>query len=390
MAGCSRAPPRNRAGTSLNMGSTMPLSGLRVVHLSTVHRLSDPRIRLKECQTLTTAGATVRMIARATPITIDDDVEVTALPEYGTRRQRVLRGQREALRLARDFRPDIIHFHDPELLFAALAMRRVAKTVVYDVHESLPDLVLDRDWIATGGHTAVAHIARVVEPALARACSGFVLVDKRWATRFPDRPWAEVHNAPLLSEFVPRAAGLPTEPHFVYVGEILPERGAHSSVRAVSALTGPARLTLAGPVTDALAQELHELDVHDRLELPGLVGRGDVRRLLQHATAGLALLEPNRAYDDATATKLFEYTASGLPMVLSSTTAHRRFAAQHASAVVVPYDDVEALIAAMTSLSDAARWASLHKAASAADLSDWNDEAGPALIDLYQRLVRNV
>jgi glycosyltransferase involved in cell wall biosynthesis len=311
-----------------------------VVHLSTVHRLSDPRIRLKECRTLSDAGAQVRLIARSSPIEIKDDIDAVALPEIRSRFDRIVTSQRAALQLVREFEPDVVHFHDPELLVLAPLLRRIAPAVVYDVHESLPDLVLDREWIPRWGRKGVGAICRYLEPLLARACSAYVFVDARWAPRFAPRPWAEVANPPLADEFesVERSSP-PVQPHFIYVGELLPERGVHGAVRAVNALDGEPRLTLAGPVADGLADELRALDTHGRLSLPGLVDRTTVHELLTGATAGLVLLEPVPAYDDATATKLFEYLSAGLPMIVSSTTAHRRFADEYGCAVVTDYDD---------------------------------------------------
>jgi glycosyltransferase involved in cell wall biosynthesis len=173
----------------------------------------------------------------------------------------------------------------------------------------------------------------------------------------------------------------------VYIGELLPERGVHSAVRAVSTYDGDARLTLAGPVADGLAGELRALDTHDRLSLPGLVDRATVHELLTGATAGLVLLEPVPAYDDATATKLFEYLSAGLPMIVSSTTAHRRFANKHGCAVVTDYDDDHQLREAMAAVAEPERWRQLHEAAESATMPTWDADGAPALLGLYRRVV---
>ena len=88
------------------------------------------------------------------------------------------------VRQVRRFRPDVVHFHDPELLLLAPLLRWLAPTVIYDVHESLPDLVLDRAWIPGPLRRAVSSVCAVLEPLLARFCTALVLVDGRWGTRF--------------------------------------------------------------------------------------------------------------------------------------------------------------------------------------------------------------
>lgn len=361
------------------------------MHISTVHRLSDPRIRLKQCRSLAAHGATVRLIAQPSPIgEFDDGVETVALRSHASRFERVTRGQLEVLQHIRELAPDIVHFHDPELLALAPAMRGVLR--IYDVHESLPDLVLDRDWIPARLRGLVGQLCGVVEPLLARSCDAFVFVDRRWAPRFPDRPWREIKNSPLEGEFKPvDRSRQPSKPHFVYVGELLEERGVHSAVRCVNALPFDATLTLAGPVSDHLASELHRLDTGGRLRLPGLIDRPTVGALLATATAGLVLLEPVPAYDDATATKIYEYLNAGLPMVLSDTTAHRRIAASSGAAVVVDYDNDDQLVAAMHRLvNDPSHWRGMAAASQAAASSarTWTDEAAD-LIDLYQEVAMN-
>ena len=371
------------------MSDARPLDGLRVVHLSTVHRLSDPRIRLKECQALVDAGAHVRFVARASSIAVRDEVDEVALTPVMSRFARLVSSQREALAAIRDFAPDVIHFHDPELLLLAPVLRRIAPTVIYDVHESLPDLVLDREWIPARARKLVSSVCGWLEPRLSRLCSGVVLVDRRWASRFAPLPWVEITNPPLRDEFgtVDRSSPA-TPPHFVYVGELLPERGVHSAVEAINRISSTVRLTLAGPVSTSLAAELENLDTKSRLELPGLVDRDHVGQLLASATAGLVLLEPVPAYDDATATKIFEYLGTGLPLILSDTTAHRRVEAETDAAIVVPYGDVDALQQTMQRLlDDDATWSRLVEAAQAAarSMPTWDDLV-PALQDFYATL----
>lgn len=362
-----------------------------MLHLSNVHRVSDPRIRLKQCRTLAAAGAAVTLVARASPVDVGGDtVEIHELEPWSGRVRRVVKGFGELLAHARRVEPDVIHFHDPELLALAPLLRRHAPVVIYDVHESLPDLVLDREWIPASARRPVGAVLRRIEPLLVRACSGAVLVDPSWATRLGSRPWASIGNPPLRAEARrSERNGPPAPPHIVYVGELLAERGVHDAVRALGRLPDDHILTLAGPVAPALAAELRELDDTGRLELPGLLGRDQVLDLLDRASVGLVLLAPVPAYDTAVATKIHEYAAAGLPMVLSSTTAHRRIAGESGAAVVVPYGDLDALVDALIEIHERATW--LRTAAAAGRLADrtpsWEDDEAGRLVDFYRRLL---
>jgi len=373
--------------------STTPLAGLRVVHVSSVHHLDDTRIRIKECRSLRDAGAHVTLIARpgAGPVPQDGVISIEA-PQRN-RWARLLTSGWSLARQVRSHQPDLVHFHDPELLPFAKAFARDGAKVIYDVHEDLPRLVLARTWIHRRVRSTVSKLAARVEPLLARACSGFVFVEPHWADRFPDRPHVLVRNAAIVGEFRTENQTAPDTPpasvHFVYVGAISRSRGAVSAVEAINRLDFDARLTLAGPVeSDDLRQQLLALDIHDRLALPGVVDREHVAVLLKSATAGLALLEPTPAYDSARATKLAEYMAVGLPLLLSDTTAHRALIEQASCGLLADFGDPGAIAANMTAVTDAATWQALAAASWNALASEptWESESS-TLIDLYRQLL---
>src|SRR3546814_16643107 len=49
-------------------------------------------------------------------------------------------------------RERIVHFHDPEIIPAALLLHWQGVTVVYDAHEDVPRQILSQRWLPNGSH----------------------------------------------------------------------------------------------------------------------------------------------------------------------------------------------------------------------------------------------
>jgi|GEM_PF-6611983 len=335
------------------MTPTRRPSSATVLHLSTAHSVDDNRIRLKEAQTIRSEGYSVTVAALApAAASIEDDITEVLLPQYQSRLKRVVFGGIKAFRTAMSERPTLVHLHDPELLLLAPLFRLLGIRTVYDVHEDYPKLLLGRQWLGNRRARALSALVARVEPALARLCDGVVVVDARFLARFGNTRAAVCPNYVVSAELRGAASPHEHDNHFVYVGAISETRGAVAATRAINLLNGPARLTLAGRVeSEELRHAIRRADTRDRVSLPGPITRDQIRELFSDATAGIALLTPTAAYQNAIGTKTYEYMAAGLPMILSSTRAHRGLAETYSCCLVAPHDDPAAIAAHMQALT---------------------------------------
>ena len=92
-----------------------------LLHLTTVHRRSDTRILIKEAQTLASSlpHKVLLMVADGKGDVDEEDgrVSIHDLGRLdGGRLHRALVGPWRALLAIRSIKPDIVHFHDPELI----------------------------------------------------------------------------------------------------------------------------------------------------------------------------------------------------------------------------------------------------------------------------------
>lgn len=361
-----------------------------VVHLSTVHKLRDIRIRRKECATLVGAGYAVTMIARLDEYghPLADGVDSVALPtRSGGRAGRFVFGLVDALGSVMKVKPALVHIHDPELLVLLPVLRVLGFWCVYDVHEDLPAQIRTKGWIPPTARALVSAIAARVEPFLARSAHGVVVVEQDWIARYAAPHAAVVKNYP--ERLALGAAPKDTPPRFAYAGGVEKVRGCTAVVAAATSLvsTVDLRVTLAGPAHPVgYADELSGLDEHGVIDIVGWLDAEGLGNLYSRAIAGFVLLAPQPNYLDAVASKIYEYMHAGLPMILSDLPSHRRIVEEWNCGLIVPHNDVAAIADAMRRIIEdetlRAELVAGSRSAAAAGF-EWETE-GHKLLQLYR------
>jgi glycosyltransferase involved in cell wall biosynthesis len=296
---------------------------LKVVHFTTVHDPFDNRIFYRECRTLAAAGYAVVLLAPHDGDQRLDGVEIRALSRPGNRFARMSVGVARAFLKAWRERADVYHFHDPELIPAALLLRLLGKRVVYDVHEDYLTAIQEREYLPSFVRTAVARTFALAEEEASRHFH-LILAERYYAERFP-RAEAILNYArfPELDEALlakrPRAAN----PRLIYTGNVKEYRGAHNHTRLLDRLPD-AEVFLVGRCDRDLAADLQQA-ANDpaRLHLEGVGSYVPHQRIVDYYlretwTAGLALFPPSPHTLRKELTKLFEYMAYGIPVLCSN------------------------------------------------------------------------
>lgn len=359
---------------------------VRVVHLTSSHPPDDIRIFLKECRSLAQAGFDLHLVAPGEGSGTRDGVVIHCfeLPT-GLRPLRIVRRLWRAWRSARALRPDLCHFHEPELVPVALMLKLGGARIVYDVHEdhlSTVSYSARRSGGRRSGFLALEAVARLT-------CDGFVAATPRIGGRFPAERTIDLLNYPLTGEFGPsHVHGGAAE--VVYVGSITRPRGLHEMVEAIRSARHPeARLVLVGTFEDErLRREVESLPGWERVEYRGRLGRAELGDQLSRSRMGLVILHPERNYVESFPTKLFEYMAAGLPAIVSDFPFFRELVGPIDCALFVDPLDPGQLAAAIDELlADEGRAEEMGRRGAAAvrDRLNWEQEA-PKLIALYGRL----
>jgi glycosyltransferase involved in cell wall biosynthesis len=235
-----------------------------------------------------------------------------------------------AYRAAAAERADVYHFHDPELIPLAIALKARRTKIIYDAHENLAIDILAKDYLPQRLRPQIARILGRIEIASSHLFDRVIAATPAIAARFDPQKTVIIQNFPLRDE-LPGSAGHPFQgraPLVAYFGTISRVRGIEEAVRAMS-LVPPelnARLVLAGRFyPSALQQELLGVKGAERMEFLGWLDQVGVNDLLNRAQIGLVTYHPIPSHMESQPTKLFDYMGAGLPVVASDFPHWREF-----------------------------------------------------------------
>lgn len=284
------------------------------------------------------------------PARVAPDPRITMLVGDGTRRG-ALDVVRRALR-AGEY--DVVHVHAPVsaavLMTACVLERRSWDDVVLTLHNSWPNI---RPRNRVFAALAVAAFPTVVacSRSAAESIPGYL---RRLAA---DR--LEVVPNGVDVDRVDRALapGTPEEPApaaprvtVANVGRLIPIKNQTALLTAFARVAGPHDSLVIvgeGPLRGALEDQARELGIADRVQMPGLLPRDEVYRLLSTADV---FVSPS--YGEGLPLSVLEAMAAGVPAVLSDIPPHREIVEASGIAALVPTGDVDSLATAMARLRD--------------------------------------
>jgi glycosyltransferase involved in cell wall biosynthesis len=283
-------------------------------------------------------------------------------------------------------RADLYLFHDPELLPLAVLLSLFGKKVVWDMHEDTYNDIKTKIYLPRLVRGTIAGIFRAFQSLAHGTLSGLVLAEDDYGRYFPgSKKTCVVHNYPML-ERLADVRDIPKRPNsLVYIGSISEHRGVFQLLALVARLK-PAipdvHLTLIGPFVSTelearVRARVAELGIGPAIDITGPIRNVESYPVVARAQVGLALLLPEKNFVTSLPTKMFEYMALGLPVMVSNFPLWRGIVESHdAGSAVDPCDIEVAARTAGSMLTDPARYAQLSvNARSAARNYSWESEA---------------
>lgn len=293
-------------------------SAVKVLHLSSAHPWTDNRIHMREAASLALAGYDVGLYAVGNDLRVrDTGVTVTTVPASSRWRRVTLESMR-AVRFAMNSEATIVHIHDPELIWAIPLLQFRSKRVIYDAHEDLPSQVMHKAYLPVALRGCVARFAEGLL-RVANRSDHVVAATEVVAKRFDVAKTSVVRNYPQIEASEPWADPQDRSLSVVYVGGLSEARGTRCMVDALAADQMPAGWTMkmAGWGSSGFIQSLSELPGWGRVEFYGTVAPPAARDLIGSSRVGLVTLGDTPNHRDALPTKMFEYMASGVPVIAS-------------------------------------------------------------------------
>ncbi|HET6987915.1 MAG TPA: glycosyltransferase [Kribbella sp.] len=204
---------------------------------------------------------------------------------------------------------------DPDMIPITRLVTTVRRRkMVADVHEDYTRLLADRAW-ANGLAGLPARLIVRAGSKLAAGADLTVVADAHLAPHEAKQRLV-VQNLPYIPFLAPTPPS--GSPRAVYVGDLRASRGLFDMVETVAAAPDWS-LDLVGPVAPSdrgqLEARIGQADLAGRVRLHGRRPPAESWRLTQGAWASLAMLQPTPAFVEAMPSKIYEYLASGLPVL---------------------------------------------------------------------------
>lgn len=289
---------------------------IKICHVTSVHPAKDDRIFFKECLSLTKEYE-VYLIA---PNVEDDTVDGVHILGVNLPKNRLKRflSLDSVYEKALSVDASLYHFHDPELMYTGLKLKRKGKRVVFDSHEDVPMQILTKDYLPKIIRNIISFIYGKLEKIMLAKYDALVSVTpfivERLSTINPNV--CMITNYPVIGQITDKIRERLGD-YVCFAGGVS-RRYMHEYIIKSLEFTD-VKYLLAGPADISYLKKLESLTQWKDVEYVGAVKYEDVNTIYSKAFAGIVLLDysPNVGYHKGTlgVLKMFEYMLSGLPVI---------------------------------------------------------------------------
>lgn len=319
---------------------------MRICHLTSVHSRADTRIMRKECISLARHGYDISLVVadgngcEISGGALNSPVEVYDVGASGGRLNRIQHAPGRVFAKAIQLDADVYHLHDPELLPIGLKLKRIGKKVIFDVHEDYVSQIREKEYIPKLFRNLIANAFDFFEKrAIAKFDSVIVAANHQL-----DRYNKLNGNVHVVQNYVDPTSFSVRELDYsriqiLHAGSLTEARGLHAMITLAQKLSDIGEIYLAGPIYGDISPE----NVRSANYL-GILDHESLVEYYNKINLGLILYRPVGQYGKATAIKLYEYMAAGVPVIVPDHGDWPRIIEQLGIGVAVNVFDVDAQI----------------------------------------------
>lgn len=298
----------------------------KICHMTSAHPSDDIRIFHKECVSLAKREDFEVYLVATGESREEAGVHVIGIgPKPESRSERMKETTKKVYEKALALDADIYHFHDPELLPSGAKLASKGYAVIFDSHEMVKEQILIKPYLPKWSRKAIAAFYSALEGYCLKNVSGIIApCDYHGHHPYAGRTKRAVYvnNTPKRSEFGDAFRGyhrdFTAEPVACYVGSLAPNRGITELIDGC--YQAGIRLILAGGFeTEEYRQMLEAKPSYSVVDYRGYCNREQVADIYREATVGASTILNIGQYANLEnlPTKVYEYMAVGLPMVMT-------------------------------------------------------------------------
>ena len=324
------------------------MSKMKVCHITSVHPRYDIRIFIKECQALAREHQVSLIVADSLGDELHSGVNIYDVGKVAGGRLKRMRVTSQAIfNQVCALKPQVVHFHDPELISIGRKLVKLGYQVIYDVHEDVPKQIMNKHWIPKLLRPVISRYVEWQERKAANEFAGMICATEIITQRFVryNPKSIAIHNYPILAELTQlNVTWQQRSDHLCYLGSISETRGILPLVDslALSGLT----LDLAGPYSGDSESKIKASRGFNQVNYHGILNRQQVSELLGQVKIGMVTLLPTPSYLESLPIKLFEYMLAGIPVVTSNFPLWHAIVQGHNCGLMVDPSDAQAVAAA--------------------------------------------
>jgi glycosyltransferase involved in cell wall biosynthesis len=260
-------------------------------------------------------------------------------------------------------RYDVVHVHNvPDfLVFAAIVPKLTGARLILDIHDILPELFAGKFSAQSESRTFRALVR--MERASCAFADRVIVANDLWhdtLERRSGKPCVTMLNYPDISVFKPLPASARRSDGrfvFLYPGSLNHHQGVDIALRAFARVkndmpSAEFHIYGDGPAKPLLIDMVRELELGDRVKICERVSIATMAGILAGADVGIVPKRADGFGNEAFSTKIFEFMACGVPVIISRT----RVDEHHFNASLVRFftsgDDAELATAMLEAYRD--------------------------------------
>lgn len=362
----------------------------KICHITSTPQDFVPRL-LRESATALKLGYQPYIVAQGKSFE-KDGIYFVGVNKATSRLDRMIRVSRKLIEEGLAVDADIYQLHDPELLPYASKFLKLGKKVIFDSHEFYGIQIQTKAYIPKFLRKLLAEIYMKYEAYVCKKIDGVLFVCTiNGENYFENRAkyCKAIANFPDLTFFTEQKLFGKTKT-IVYAGALSTSRGIDYLVKSMSDIDG--KLILCGMLSSPdYLEKIRSLDENQKVDYRGVLEREALVEILSEARIGLSTLLHSGQYNqiDTLPTKVYEYMALGLPVILSNTAYATKMIEKYQFGICVNPENTEQIAEAINFLlanEEVAREMGRKGKKLAQNQFNWQVEE-QKLIDVYKNMI---
>lgn len=293
-----------------------------ILHITNAHASNDPRIFERHCTSLANNGFDISYLGPFGNINeINQGVKIVGIRKTKSRFIRFTYINFKILTQILKLKPNIVEFHDPDLLLLAAILKIFGFKIIGNIHEDISLQVLNKYWIPKILRNLLHKFFSFFYPIFVNlVCDATVSATDGISKKFKKKNNIVTRNFPTKNFFYGNENSkknlIKKKLNLIYVGVVEERRGLDIMLK-ISKSRLVSKLTLVGkfsPESLKTKVEFNEKQ-NKKLKIIGEVPYKKVPQYIKQNDVGICLIENNLAYSESIPTKIFEYASLGLPTI---------------------------------------------------------------------------